>query len=175
MVVRYVLPLCLVLSLLPRLADPAGAQEFRGSISGIVADGSGGVLPGVTVVVTNVDTQIKQSAVTDADGRYRMLYLNPSIYSVEAELSGFKKFLAQTRIGVGDAARLDILLQPGGLEDVVTVIAASSLLNTSSGISGTTIDATQIAELPLGDGTAYMLTRLAPGIMDSSDLHFARP
>ena len=36
-------------------------------------------------------------------------------------------------------------------------------------------DAKQIAELPLGDGTAYMLTRLAPGIMDSSDLHFARP
>ena len=43
------------------------------------------------------------------------------------------------------------------------------------GISGTTVDAKQIAELPLGDGTAYMLTRLAPGIMDTSDLHFARP
>src|SRR5207342_2710913 len=41
--------------------------------------------------------------------------------------------------------------------------------------SGTTVDSKQIAELPLGDGTAYMLTRLAPGIMDSSDLHFARP
>ena len=37
------------------------------------------------------------------------------------------------------------------------------------------MDAKQIAELPLGDGTAYMLTRLAPGIVDSSDLHFARP
>ena len=175
MVARQVLSSCLVLALLPCVADPVVAQEFRGSISGIVADGSGGVLPGVTVVVTNVDTQIKQSAVTDADGRYRMLYLNPGTYSVEAELSGFRKFLAQTRIGVGDAARLDIVLQPGGLEEVVNVIAASSLLNTSSGISGTTIDATQIAELPLGDGTAYMLTRLAPGIMDSSDLHFARP
>ena len=43
------------------------------------------------------------------------------------------------------------------------------------GISGTTVDAKQIAELPLGDGTAYMLTRLAPGIMDTSDLHFSRP
>jgi prepilin-type N-terminal cleavage/methylation domain-containing protein len=42
-------------------------------------------------------------------------------------------------------------------------------------ISGTTVDSQQIAQLPLGDGTAYMLTRLAPGIMDSSDLHFARP
>jgi hypothetical protein len=42
-------------------------------------------------------------------------------------------------------------------------------------VSGITIDANQIAQLPLGDGTAYMLTRLAPGIMDTSDLHFARP
>ena len=55
------------------------------------------------------------------------------------------------------------------------VTAESPLLNTTTGVSGTTIDAKQIAELPLGDGTAYMLTRLAPGIMDSSDLHFARP
>ena len=55
------------------------------------------------------------------------------------------------------------------------VTAETPMLNTTTGISGTTIDAKQIAQLPLGDGTAYMLTRLAPGIMDSSDLHFARP
>ena len=53
--------------------------------------------------------------------------------------------------------------------------AETPLLNTTTGVSGITIDAKQIAQLPLGDGTAYMLTRLAPGIMDSSDLHFARP
>jgi hypothetical protein len=169
--VRLGLMLCVVVCWGTALA----AQEFRGSINGIVADGSGGVLPGVTVVVTNVDTQIKQSVITDSDGRYRLLYLNPSTYSVEAELPGFKKFVAQTRIGVGDAARLDIVLEPGGLEEIVSVVAQSSVLNTSSGISGTTIDAAQIAELPLGDGTAYMLTRLAPGVMDASDLHFARP
>ena len=67
------------------------------------------------------------------------------------------------------------MLQAGGVEETVTVTAETPLLNTSSGISGTTVDAKQIAELPLGDGTAYMLTRLAPGIMDSSDLHFSRP
>src|SRR6185295_17269225 len=48
-------------------------------------------------------------------------------------------------------------------------------LNTTTGVTGTTISSKQIEQLPLGDGTAYMLTRLAPGIMDSSDLHFARP
>ena len=57
----------------------------------------------------------------------------------------------------------------------MSVDRRAPLLNTSTGISGTTVDSKQIAELPLGDGTAYMLTRLAPGIMDTSDLHFARP
>ena len=71
--------------------------------------------------------------------------------------------------------RVDVVLEAGGVSETVSVVAERSLLNTSSGISGTTVDSKQIAELPLGDGTAYMLTRLAPGIMDTSDLHFARP
>ena len=151
------------------------AQEFRGSVRGTVADATGAVLPGVTVTVTNIETKIAQTAVTDGEGRYQLLYLNPGTYSVTAELSGFKKFVLQQRVGVADAARVDVVLQTGGLEETVQVMAESTLLNTSSGISGTTVDAKQIAELPLGDGTAYMLTRLAPGIMDTSDLHFSRP
>ena len=104
-----------------------------------------------------------------------MLYLNPGTYSVTAELTGFKRFVnAATRVGVGDVVRLDVVLQAGGLEETVTVTAETPLMNTSA-ISGTTVDAKQIAELPLGDGTAYMLTRLAPGIVDTSDLHFSRP
>lgn len=164
------------IALLSWIGSPLDAQEFRGSVRGTVTDATGAVLPGVTVVVTNVETKVAQTAVTDGEGRYVVLYLNPGLYSVEAELSGFKKYLLkETRVGVGDAARVDVTLEPGGLEETVQVIAEVSLLNTSSGISGTTVDARQIAELPLGDGTAYMLTRLAPGIMDTSDLHFSRP
>ena len=158
------------------LGATLSAQEFRGSIRGAVTDTQGAVVPGVTVTVTNIETKIAQTAVTDQDGRFQVLYLNPGMYSVAAEISGFKKFLApQTRVGVADAVRVDVVLQPGAIEETVQVTAESSLLNTSSGISGTTVDAKQIAELPLGDGTAYMLTRLAPGIMDTSDLHFSRP
>jgi hypothetical protein len=154
----------------------ASVQEFRGSIRGVVTDATGAVLPGVTVTVTNTETKIAQSAVTDAEGRYQMLYLNPGSYTIAAELSGFGKFvLERTKVGVGDAIRVDAVLHAGGVEETVQVRAEPALLNTSSGISGTTIDARQIAELPLGDGTAYMLTRLAPGILDTSDLHFSRP
>ncbi len=66
-------------------------------------------------------------------------------------------------------------METGGLSETVTVTAEAPLLDTTTAITGTTVDSKQIAELPLGDGTAYMLTRLAPGIMDTSDLHFSPP
>ena len=165
-----------LLAIMVASAGVAAAQEFRGTIEGTVTDSTGGVLPGVTVTVTNTATAVQQNVVTDESGRYRVLYLNPGSYSVAAELSGFKKFVrVENEVRVGDVIRVDVVLEAGGVSETVSVVAERSLLNTSSGISGTTVDSKQIAELPLGDGTAYMLTRLAPGIMDTSDLHFARP
>ena len=68
------------------------AQEFWGRIIGTVSDPTGGVLPGVTVTVTNTETHVAQTVVTDAQGLYQVRYLNPGTYSVTAELQGFKKF-----------------------------------------------------------------------------------
>ncbi len=157
-------------------AGPAAGQEFRGSIAGTIADSSGGVLPGVSLTVTNAATGIVQTVVTDDKGAYQVRYLNPGTYTVAAELQGFKKVVRSGNdVRVGEVLRVDIVLEPGGIGETVVVTGDVPLLNTTTGITGTTVDSKQIAELPLGDGTAYMLTRLAPGIMDSSDLHFARP
>src|SRR5262245_13272089 len=158
------------------LAAPVAAQDFRGSIVGTVTDATGGVLPGVTITVSNSDTGVAQNVVTDAKGLYTVLYLNAGTYTVTAQLSGFKKVVRPGMdVRVGEPTRVDLTLETGVMSETVQVLAESPILNTSSGISGTTIDSKQIAQLPLGDGTAYMLTRLAPGIVDSSDLHFARP
>jgi hypothetical protein len=157
-------------------AAPASAQDFRGGVRGTISDTSGGVLPGVTVTITSADTGIAQTVVTDDKGLFEVLYLNPGAYAVSAELSGFRTAVRRdAQVRVGDVLKVDLVLSAGGVQETVQVTADVPALNTSTGISGTTVDAKQIAELPLGDGTAYMLTRLAPGIMDSSDLHFARP
>jgi hypothetical protein len=155
---------------------PAAAQDFRGGIRGTVADSTSGVLPGVAVTVTNTATGVGQTVVTDDKGLFEVLYLNGGVYTVKAELSGFKTVVrANNEVRVGDVLQLALTLSAGGVQETVQVTAETPMLNTTTGISGTTVDAKQIAELPLGDGTAYMLTRLAPGITDSSDLHFARP
>ncbi len=155
---------------------PAAGQDFRGSITGTIVDSSGGVLPGVTVTVTNEETGVSQEVITDEKGLYQVLYLNTGRYTISAELQGFKKVTHPgNEVRVGEVLRRDITMAPGMVEETVTVIAMTPLLNTTTGVTGTTVESKQIAELPLGDGTAYMLTRLAPGIMDASDLHFARP
>src|SRR5215510_5325184 len=154
----------------------AFAQDFRGGVSGTVSDGTGGVLPGVTITVTNTETGVSQNAVTNGDGLYQVFYLNPGRYTVTAELQGFKKVVRTVNeIRVGDVLRVDLTMETGAIEETVTVMAEVPMLNSTTGISGTGVTRKQIEQLPLGDGTAYMLTRLAPGIMDSSDLHFARP
>ena len=164
-----------VLCIVCALASPVWAQDFRGTIAGMIKDATG-VVPGVSVVVKNLETGVVQTVVTDGKGQFQVPYLIPGMYSVAVELKGYKSVVrVGYQVRVAEVTSVEILLEPGGLTETVTVTVATPLLNTQSGVSGTTIDAKQIAQLPLGDGTAYMLTRLAPGIMDSSDLHFARP
>jgi hypothetical protein len=170
----------LVVRLLPALLAvvPASlyAQDFRGSIVGTVSDATGGVLPGATVTVTNEGTQVATTVVTDSKGAYQARYLISGTYSVAAKLDGFKTVVRKgIAVRVGDALTVDVTLDSGTIEEVLEVVATTPVLDTTSGVTGQVIDSHQIQQLPLADGTAYMLTRLAPGVMDASDLHFSRP
>src|SRR4051794_19744647 len=136
------------------LAAPASAQDFRGGIRGTISDTTGGVLPGVTVTIANAETAVAQTVVTDDKGLFEVLYLNPGAYTVTAELSGFKTVVRKdNQVRVGDVLKIDLQLSAGGVQETVQVTADTPALNTTTGISGTTVDAKQIAELPLGDGT----------------------
>src|SRR4029078_10998455 len=78
------------------------AQDFRGAITGRITDSSNARMPGVTVVATNVQTNAAKPTVTNSEGHYTVLYLNPGTYTVTAELSGFKKLARnnlQVRVG----------------------------------------------------------------------------
>src|SRR5688572_21024665 len=67
------------------------AQMTRGSVAGVVRDGTGAVVPGANVTVTNVATNASQNVVTDGEGFYRAPALEPGTYTVTTELSGFRK------------------------------------------------------------------------------------
>ena len=157
-------------------AATAGAQDFRGAVTGRITDQSGGTLPGVTVTVTNKETNVAGTTVTNETGGYSFLYLTPGTYLVGAELQGFKKVVRDNvEVRLGDRLELDFKLEVGRLEETITVLAETPLLETRTGSAGQVIDEKRIALMPLSDGNPFVLARLAPGVAYHGDLKFSRP
>ncbi len=154
----------------------AGAQDFRGAVTGRITDQSGGTLPGVTVTVTNKETNVVTNTVTNETGGYSLLYMTPGTYAVAAELQGFKKAVRENvEVRLGDRLELDFKLEVGKLEETITVSAETPLLETRTGSAGQVIDEKRIALMPLSDGNPFVLARLAPGVAYHGDLKFSRP
>src|SRR5436189_175528 len=93
-------------------ASVASAQDFRGGITGRIADASGGRMPGVTVTATNVATNVASTTTTNSEGDYAVLFLNPGTYTLTAELSGFKKAVRPNlEVRVGEKLGVDLTLE----------------------------------------------------------------
>ncbi|MBI2822845.1 MAG: TonB-dependent receptor [Acidobacteria bacterium] len=144
------------------------AQVTTATISGIVKDETGAVLPGVAVNVTNVGTGITRTAVTDDEGRYRVPELPPGNYDVEASLMGFQTV---TRSGinltVGRHAVIDVALQVGEITEKITVTGEASLVETSSAAMAGLIDDRQIRDLPLNSRNFVQLSLLETGVVQA--------
>src|SRR6185369_15143632 len=69
------------------------AQEYRGRVQGVVVDASGGVIPGVAVVLRNDATGVEVTRLTNSEGRYIFDYVDPGAYTITADMRGFKKLI----------------------------------------------------------------------------------
>src|SRR5690242_19877410 len=126
------------------------SQVERASLVGTVTDSSGAVVPGVSVKVISEGTNASVNLETDAAGEYRAVNLTPGSYVVEAEKSGFQRYVTRGLVlQVAQEARLDVRLQVGGLEQTVEVNAAPPLLQTEGSTVGQVIDTKPIETLPL--------------------------
>jgi hypothetical protein len=154
----------------------ASAQDFRGAVTGRVVDSSNARMPGVTVTATNVATNVASTTVTNGEGDYSILFLNPGTYTVTAELSGFKKVSRPNiEVRIGDKLDVNMTLEVGRMEETVSVTAESPMLATTTGSTGQVIGEKVISMMPLSDGNPFALARLSPGITYNGDLKFSRP
>jgi hypothetical protein len=140
------------------------AQVDRATISGVVRDTGGGVVPGATVTVTNLATNIESHQATSETGSYQVVNLVPGRYQVDVELSGFKKSTQVIALEVGQRARLDVELAVGALNETVTVSESVQLLNTNDSTLGAVVAQTQVANLPLAIRNWDDLLALVPGV-----------
>ena len=144
---------------------PLHAQATGGSLSGTVKDGTGAVLPGVTVVVVNTDTSSMRTVVTDSGGRYVAADLLPGPYSVKATLQGFTSVLRSgITMTVGRDAVVDLELTLGKISDEITVVAEAKTVDTRTASTGGLISTGQIEGLPLNGRSFVELANLTPGV-----------
>src|SRR4051794_8515050 len=128
-------------------ADLAAAQEFRATITGRITDPSSAVLPGVTVTAANTQTGEMAVGTTTSDGVYTIPFLRPGVYSVSAELSGFRKVTqANVQLQVGQTSAVNLQLSLGDLSENVTVSANAPLLETAKADRGLVIDNERVTE-----------------------------
>src|SRR5713226_1929617 len=153
----------LALCLIPAVIS---GQTNKGGISGTVKDGSGGVIPGATVVITNIGTNAILEVVTSESGAYSAASLDPVEYRVTVQLSGFKKAIVDhVKVDTATTSTVNITLEPGGFESQVTVTSETPLLNVGSGTVGQTITERQITDVPLNNRSVLDLAVTVPNVM----------
>ena len=146
--------MCAMLALTLFLAAPslalAQSQATTAEINGRILDSQGGALPGVTVTATSPQTGYMRDTVSNVEGLFSLPLLPPGTYEVTAELSGFATFRQQgVRATVGATITLNPTLTVAGVQEVITVEAATPLVETGSSIRTNTVDEEAIRNLPI--------------------------
>jgi hypothetical protein len=139
-----------VLLVLACSALPARAQG-TGEIGGRVVDGTDAVLPGATVTLISAEGIVggNQETVSDDRGAYSFTRLSPGIYSVRAQLAGFRTVTQPNiRVNADQTSRADLKLDVSAVEESITVSGESPLLDTTNALKQTVITKEELDALP---------------------------
>jgi hypothetical protein len=146
-------------------ASLAQAQVNTGSIAGTVRDTTGAVLPGVTVEAASPALIEKvRSAVSDAQGNYKIVDLRPGTYTVTFSLPGFSSFKREgLELSAGFTATTNAELKVGGLQETVTVSGASPVVDIQNVRTQQVLKQEVLEALPSGQRDLSQLASLTLG------------
>jgi outer membrane receptor protein involved in Fe transport len=163
----------LLSTLLAGLAFPAAAQRTTGTVSGVVKDTSGAVLPGVTVSVTGPNVVGAQTATTNGEGFYRILNLPPGEYDIAFSIAGFKTVTRKAaRVGLGVTVDESPILEVSQLQESIEIVGEAAVVDTTSNEVGTNYDRSFVENAPLRRLSFFDLVAAAPGSLQAGDNGF---
>src|SRR2546421_10064802 len=146
--------------------SPSCAQTTNATVSGQVTDSSGGVVPSVTVILTNLNTNIPYTTKTNNDGIYRFAAVQPGVYRANVMKDGFASIVkGDIELHVQDQVSLNFALRVGSVSEVMTVEAGASMLNTTDASVSTVVDQSYIKNMPLNGRSFQDLILLSPGVV----------
>jgi len=156
------------------LGAPAWAQQFTGGVRGAVGDANG-VIPGVTVTLTNEGTNVSRETVTNDVGQYNFPAVPPGTYTLKAQLSGYKRYESKgLAVGTQQFLTLDVKLEVGAIEESITVTGQSPLIDTSTASTGGVLDRQALETLPAPGRNAFLIGVTVPTVMPNGDPQFNR-
>jgi hypothetical protein len=155
----------LLVVIVATLGCVVNAQTYQGRILGSVNDSSGAVVSGAKVTITNTSTGISRILTTTAAGDYNAPNLEPGPYTVAAEAPSFKRSQhTAIQLEVAKDLRVDFRLEPGGVNETVTVSEEAPMVETTNDVLGGTFSNKAINQLPLLGRDFQNLVVLQPGI-----------
>jgi hypothetical protein len=159
---RFVLPASIIFFI---LASAIVAQAQTTTLAGTVTDNQEGVLPGVTVTVTDISTGRQHVSVTDEKGVYRFPILPAGTYRLEAALSGFATLnMPALELLVGQSASVPLRMSLAGVEETITVTGESPLVDVLSSEIAGNVDRRMMDELPVQGRNWMELSLLVKGV-----------
>jgi len=145
------------------------AQGSSATISGIVRDATGGVVPGVTVSAKHTESGLTRTVDTTENGGYRMPSLPVGPYEMTAEKSGFKQGIRKgINLSVAQEAVVDLTLDVGAVAEQVTVTEEVALVNTTLSSTSGLITEQQVKDLPLNGRSFDQLLTLNTGVINNT-------
>lgn len=146
--------------------------QATSTFNGRVSDQGRAVLPGVTVTITNVDTGVVRTTVTNSEGQYFVPGLDPGTYAISTELSGFAPARRENvRLTVNATITVDFELGLAGVQETVTVTGQAPLIETSQSKVASTIETTELQNLPLVTRNVSGMLQLLPGATPVQAIH----
>lgn len=154
----------ITLLLAAAMSLPVYGQGATSSLTGIVVDASGAVVPGADIVVKAVATGSEASTVTADNGTFTIPSLSAGTYTATVSMPRFKQSIIKDIVlVVGVPTDIKIVLQVGGSNESVTVVAGAEMIQSSTATISTTMSTTQIAQLPLATRNALDFLVFLPG------------
>ena len=149
------------------MGTTAWAQTQTGTVEGRIVDQQGALLPGVTVTLAG--PQGTQTTVSDAEGNYRFVGVQPATYTLKAELAGFiAQEVGSIAVGMARTSTVDVTLRLAAVSENVEVRATASQVDVRSTATETNLSSDLLERMPIYSPTATGLLNSAPGINSSS-------
>jgi hypothetical protein len=168
--------LALIAIAITALSFPVAAQEFRGTLSGSVADPTGAQIANAKIVITETHTGTKMESISDSAGQYTIPFLAPGDYDITVTKEGFKAAVRKAvHVGSGDHPVIDVKLDIGNTTQSIEVVADASLINSENASVGQSISTKEVEDLPLNGRTPLVYASLSIGVLATGQPSLIHP